>query len=132
MKIKLSFFALTILMSMVALSSCRQKGCTSTISCNYDEDAKEDDGTCINKGQVTFWQDSTSGAYDVVVTINATDATITSRIGTTPLCDASGMATFSLCPGSHNYTARQAFPGVQTWTGNVTSLEDDCVTVLLQ
>ena len=104
-------------MSIVGLSSgCRKKGCTSVIGCNYDPNAKADDGTCINKGQVTFWEDSTSGAYDIVVTVNATEATITSRRSSTPLCDASGLATFALCPGSHHYTASQVLPGTHTWS----------------
>lgn len=132
MKFKAPFFAFALLLAVSGLSSCRKSGCTSVIACNFDADANSDDGSCINKGQVTFWQDSTGSAYDIVVTVNATEATITSRINSAPLCDASGMATFSLCPGSHNYTAHEVFPGIGTWTGNVTSVQEGCTTVSLQ
>jgi hypothetical protein len=131
MKAKTFLFALVMLVGMAGLSSCRKSGCMSVNSCNYDADAKVDDGTCINKGQVTFWQDSTTNGYDIVVTVNATESNITVQHTPVPACDASGCANFSLCPGSHHWTAKENAPGTKTWSGDVLSIQDDCATVLL-
>jgi hypothetical protein len=130
--IQFPFFLAAMLFSLFAVTSCSKQGCTSVNSCNYDADAKKDDGTCINKGLVTFWQNTTGSTYDIVVTINATDATITTPLIDTPICDASGCANFSLCPGSHNYTAHEVFPGLATWTGNAVSTEDGCTVIVLE
>lgn len=120
-----------VLTSVIGLTSCRKAGCMSVNSCNYDPDAKIDDGTCINKGLVTFWQDSSTSGYDIVVTVNAAEATSTTQLTPTPICDASGCANFSLCPGSHSYTAHEKFPGTKAWSGSVVASEDGCTMVLL-
>ena len=120
-----------LLLGTIGMTSCKKAGCSNVNACNYDPDAKADDGTCIEKGQVTFWQDSTGNQYDIVVTVNATEATITTSVASAPVCDYSGSASFSLCPGSHNYTAKEKFPGLKTWTGNATSLENGCTTIFL-
>ena len=125
------FFTMLLLVGTVGMTSCKKAGCNNVNACNYDPDAKADDGTCIDKGQVTFWQDTIGNQYDIVVTVNATEATITTPVSAAPACDFSGSASFSLCPGSHNYTAKEKFPGLKTWTGNVTSLESGCTTILL-
>lgn len=124
---------LLLFAAVAVMPGCRKAGCMNVNGCNFDPDAKVDDGLCIDKGQVTFWQDSTSGGHTIIVTINATETLITSQQGPgTPLCDASGCATFSLCPGSHNYTANEVWPGTKSWTGDVTSMENGCTTVILQ
>ncbi len=119
------------LLSIAGLNGCKKAGCSNVNACNYDPDAKKDDGTCIDKGQVTFWQDSVGSQYDIVVTVNATETTISTPVNTAPACDFSGSATFSLCPGSHNYTAREVSPGTATWTGNAISVENGCTTIQL-
>lgn len=131
MKAKVILFSMALLLGISGLTSCKKAGCTDANSCNYDADAKTNDGTCINKGVVTFWQDSTGSQYDVVVTLNATDASITASTDTQPLCSAIGFASFSLCPGTFSYTAHEKLPGIKTWSGSVTSIEDGCSTVKL-
>jgi hypothetical protein len=131
MKTKIYLFSFAMLICSIGYMGCSRPGCDDVNACNYDADAKSNDGSCINKGQVTFWQNSTTDGHDIVVTVNATEATSTTQLQSTPLCDASGCATFALCPGSHNYTAREVLPGVRTWSGNVTSVEDGCITILL-
>lgn len=120
-----------MLVSIGSMLGCKKSGCTDPNSCNYDANAGINDGTCINKGQVTFWQDQSADAFDVVVTVNATESTITTNLDNQPLCDASGTATFSLCPGSHSYSAHQKLPGVKTWNGTVLASEDGCIAVRL-
>lgn len=132
MKTKALFLSLTMLICIGGMFGCRKAGCMNVNGCNYDPSVKVDDGTCIDKGQVTFWKATGGNNYEIVVTINATETTITTPLVETPLCDASGCATFALCPGSHNYTAHEKFPGIATWTGNATSLENGCTTIFLQ
>lgn len=132
MKTSYSLLALALLLSVSVLAGCSKPGCTNVNACNYDADAKSDDGTCIDKGQVTFWTNSNGSNNDIIVTINATETSITTELVDAPICDASGCATFSLCPGSHNYTAREALPGVGSWTGNVVALETGCTVILLE
>jgi hypothetical protein len=131
MKTKIYLFSFAMFLSMFTLWGCGKSGCDEVNACNYDADVKTNDGSCINKGEVTFWQDSSAIGHDIVVTINATEATSTAELQSAPLCGSSGCANFSLCPGSHNYTASEVLPGTRTWTGNVTASEDACTVVLL-
>jgi hypothetical protein len=132
MKRKAYLIAIAFLMGVVGLTGCRQAGCTDIDACNYDPKAKVSDGSCIGKGKVTFWQSTAGDDYDIVVTINNTEATITSQSTSVPLCDASGNATFSLCPGYHTYSAQEQFPGIEGWEGTVLVTEDACITVQLE
>lgn len=131
MKTKAFLFSVVMFIGLTGLVGCKKQGCIDVNSCNYDPNAKKDDGTCINKGQITFWQDSSTSGYDIVVTINATEASVTTQLGSVPACDASGCANFSMCPGSHNWVANERFPGTKSWTGNVVSVQDGCTAVLL-
>lgn len=132
MKTSTYLLMFVMLLSVGAMSSCKKSGCVNVNACNYDPDAKKDDGTCIDKGQVTFWTNSNGTNYDIDVTINAAQSSTTVELVDAPICDASGCATFSLCPGSHSYTAREASPGTGTWTGNVVSVESGCTVILLE
>lgn len=113
-------------------TSCKKEGCTNSGACNYDPDAEKDDGTCINKGQVTFWQINGSGYGYTDVTINGSTAVITSEYSGIPACNSSGCANFTLCPGSYAYTAAEQSPGTATWSGIATVSEDGCMTIWLQ
>jgi hypothetical protein len=125
-------FLLMICSLTLALPSCKKEGCTNSGACNYDPDAEKDDGSCINKGKITFWQIDNSGYGYVDVTVNGTTAVITSEYTNVPTCDASGCANFTLCPGNYAYTAAEQFPGTATWSGIVNVSENGCLTVWLQ
>ena len=43
--IKISLLLIAII-SMASFSSCKKKGCTDPVACNYNEKAKNDDGNC--------------------------------------------------------------------------------------
>ncbi len=126
------FSALLILSVIVLLPSCKKEGCTSAAACNYDADAEKDDGTCINKGTVTFWQITSSGLEVTDVTINGSTTVITSEYPGIPACNASGCANFTLCPGNYSYTAAEQFPGSTTWSGIITVTDEGCLTIWLQ
>lgn len=50
--VKLSVFML--LLSTVAFTSCKKKGCMDEAAVNYDENAKKDDGSCNFKPMITI------------------------------------------------------------------------------
>lgn len=62
---------------MLVTPSCKQKGCTDVNACNYDADAEKNDGSCINKGTVTFWKEYSSFLEDTYVEIGTSTAYIT-------------------------------------------------------
>jgi hypothetical protein len=130
MKHLLVILALTSVAFMAP--SCKKEGCTNSSACNYDPDAEKDDGTCVNKGTVTFWQINNSGYDYTDVTINGSTAVVTSEYPNTPSCNASGCASFQLCPGTYAWTAEEQFPGTTTWSGTVTVSEEGCTTMWLQ
>ena len=119
------FFVLVAAATALSLSGCRQKGCTDANACNYDADNEKDDGTCINKGKITFWFMTGAGHGTTTVTLNGTTAVISVEYSGTPSCDASGCATFNACPGAHSFTATD---GVSSWSGSVSASEDGCIT----
>ena len=45
-KINYLFLSGALIMGMTLTQSCKKEGCTDAIAENYDEDAKEDDGSC--------------------------------------------------------------------------------------
>lgn len=50
------------MLSIVVLSlySCEKPGCTDVDAINYSESAKKDDGSCLYKEKLIFWQDQTT------------------------------------------------------------------------
>jgi len=111
--------------------SCKKEGCTNSGACNYDPDAEKDDGSCINKGTVTFWQITNSGYDFTDVTINGSTAVITDEYSNTPTCNATGCASFTLCPGTYTFSASEQ-TGPTTWSGTVTVSDEGCTTMRLQ
>ncbi len=82
-----------------------------------------------NNGQVVFWETNATGCPSATdVTINGITNKVTTFSVSTPACGSSGNATFSLPPGSYNYTA--SCSGV-TKTGTVTVTAGQCTPVQL-
>lgn len=90
------------MLGIVALSmfSCAKPGCTDPDAVNYSSAAKKDDGTCLYKEKLIFWQDqSTSellqnagitGLY-VYVDGQLVGSTLATNYWTgTPSCEQSG------------------------------------------
>jgi len=75
-------------------------------------------------GAVTFWT-ANPNYGTITVNINSTSGSFSSYFtGGTPLCGASGGATFDLLPGTYAYTASSSTGS--TWNGNVTITADGC------
>lgn len=86
--------------------------------------------SCAPKnGSVTFW--NTSSANTVVVSISGqANQTITTSVNPTA-CGASGAATFSLAPGSYNYSATTTDPTAGPWSGSATVTAEGCLLLQL-
>jgi hypothetical protein len=58
----MKLFTKISMLSIVALSlySCAKPGCTDSDAINYSESAKKDDGSCLYKEKLIFWQDQTT------------------------------------------------------------------------
>lgn len=82
-------------------------------------------------GQVVFWENtSTYGPCSATnVTIGGSTQQITTTSSTTPSCGATGCATFTLNPGTYNYSA--SCSGT-TKTGSVTIYANQCSKILLE
>jgi len=81
-------------------------------------------------GQVVFWETSATGGQCSAtnVTIGGSTQQITQFSTTTPSCGAAGCATFTLNPGTYNYSANCSGT---TKTGSVTIYANQCSTVQL-
>lgn len=126
-------FLLLVLLGgiMLVTPSCKQKGCTDVNACNYDADAEKNDGSCINKGTVTFWQNGSSLLEDTYVEIGTSTSYITADYTSSPNCSASGCASFTLCPGTYTYYAEEDLPGTGYWSGTITVTSDGCTKLEL-
>ena len=133
MKIKI-LFVVTLFVTITTFTNCKHRGCTSILSCNYDEDAEKDDGSCIYKGKATFWHKTGSGYGVIIVLVEgiAGEGYLMSPVPSTPLCGAAGCQTNNLCPGTYNYNASEESPGTKTWNGSFTVTENGCLTIQLQ
>ncbi len=81
------------------------------------------------QGKVVFWETSSTGCtYITLVSIGADTKAITTFSSTTPQCDATGSATFTLDPGNYAYSA--SCSGTQK-TGTVTVVANGCTKVQL-
>lgn len=85
-----------------------------------DDDGGSGDGT----GEVLFWLRSDIGCGNIDVTVDNQTKTITSYYTSgAPDCGASGCATFTLEPGSYNFSASCSG---ETWSGSVSVTDGGC------
>ena len=138
MKIKI-LFVVTLFVIITTSINCTHKWCINRDACNYDERADKSDGSCLFADTITFWQKTGSGYGVTKVTIGTgtLSLSITSQVPSTPMCNASGCATFALCPqgaqgGTYTYTASEASPGTMTWSGTFKVTGNGCLTIQLQ
>lgn len=92
------------------------------------EDPGNGGGGTNNNGQAMFWVGSDFGCGNISVTCNGLTATITGYNQAIPSCGTSNTATFTLPPGTYNYTA--SCTGL-TWSGTVTVISDNCSKIQL-
>jgi hypothetical protein len=62
-------------------------------------------GGTSDNGQVMFWAASDLGCGNILVTCNGISSNVTGYSATAPLCGTSTAATFTLPPGTYNYSA---------------------------
>jgi hypothetical protein len=119
MKTMKILFASTMVFAGLVLTGCKKSGCTDEAALNYNEEAKEDDGTCVfsdAKSQIitiSNWTGSGTGYY-----ASATVPIITSSISSTGavLCfieDATTSGAYWAMPYSEVFFDAS---GVEMWT----------------
>jgi hypothetical protein len=79
--------------------------------------------TVAATGEATFWTDSSLSNGSMIVTCNGTSKTINSSFLNTPLCGATGAATFTLNPGTYDYSV---WTGTKTLSGVITVTSGGC------
>ncbi len=80
-------------------------------------------------GKIIFWVDADLLCGPIDVTINGSTKTISSYYSSsTPDCDATGCATFSMDPGSYNWTATCTG---SNWSGTNTVTTNGCFKLQL-
>jgi hypothetical protein len=82
-----------------------------------------------NKGQVMFWASSDLGCGNITVSCNGSSAQVSAYSSTAPSCGTIGAATFSLSPGTYNYSA--SCTGGLTWSGTATVTANGCNKIQL-
>ncbi|HEY5368921.1 MAG TPA: hypothetical protein VIJ75_08010 [Hanamia sp.] len=80
-------------------------------------------------GQAMFWVASDLGCGDITVICNGVTAQITGYSQTTPSCGATNTATFTLAPGTYNYSASCSN---LTWSGTITVSANECSNIQLK
>lgn len=83
---------------------------------------------CYAEGQATFWTSKDFGCGTISVNIGGVVKTITQRYSSTPNCDATGCANFTLAPGTYSFKASCSS---LNWSGNVTVTDKLCSTIQL-
>lgn len=102
----LSFFLLVLLHN-----SCKKKGCTDQCANNYQEKAKENDGTCTyDNAKVSFYTNGFSHGQIIISVIQPGDTFIASNtidmaLGFVPACESAGTVTISRPKGSYRIFA---------------------------
>ncbi|MBN8834286.1 MAG: hypothetical protein ABS68_13175 [Niastella sp. SCN 39-18] len=115
MKIKILFF---IFVSAWLLSACKKEPLTDSPGNGNDNSI----------GEVMFWQQADQG--QITVTCGGQTQVITSYYynGAPSVCGASGCATFSLNPGTYNYTANS---NSGSWSGTIVITSNGCNRIQL-
>ncbi len=85
-------------------------------------------GGGVTTGQVIFWTATDLGCGNITVNCNGSSKTITGYNVSTPACGTTYAATFTLDPGTYNFTA--SCSGVN-WSGTVSVTAGGCSTMQL-
>jgi len=118
-----------LVLTMMIVGSCKKDGCTDKTANNFDEKAKNDDGTCTyDMGTITFWISTGSNGTVAIDVDNVNQGTVTEFYGVNPPADcenADGCVTATLKTGYHTYTATGSAFG--SWSGSFTLVKDECM-----
>ena len=120
-------FLVTIIFLVTIAGCAREKGCTDPTAINYNQNARQDNGTCKYNGTATFY--SLNSGPTATVTINGQTA-IASQFFTTAVnsCNTQGCANFTLPAGNYNYTASSS---LFDWSGSITVDPNGCSLIEL-
>jgi len=132
-------FLLTLLLGVLAMTSCQKKGCTDSSATNYSSDAKDDDGTCTFLPTITLIGDA---AVTIAVGSVYTDAgaNATNQDGTLIVVTTDQANVNTATTGSYTvtYTATNDYGTVtatrtvnvvitqDVWTTSTWNIVDNC------
>ena len=114
-------------LSLLAVTSCKKKGCIDTNAKNYSSEAKKDDGSCTYEASAVFWihKDSYIGIpnpqVEVFIEGNSvgTMSTTTNYL-TSPNCGEGGVTYYAELNSEKNkiinYEIKYSAQGPNGWT----------------
>ena len=104
------------------------EGCNDSTATNYNSKATKDNGSCMYAGTLLFWCNANNGI--ITVNINGNIGFINMYYPTyNPDFGAAGCASFTLSPGTYNYTASNTTGS--NWSGSITISKNTLQKLLL-
>jgi len=108
------------IVSIAILQTCKIEGCTDSSASNYNSKANSNDGSCIFKGEVIFWVDTTFHFNDISVIIDdSVIGVIDGYFTDQPECGIPHSVNIELEEGIYEFTAIDTLGSIYSDTFNI-------------